>query len=215
MSEKTTDLNSQEYQQIITVPLGKTIAEVKQALGEPRKETPKDGYAILRYVSDTPSFATYFYFQNEQLVFKVIGAANSTRILDYYIQQYQNPEISVRKYSREFPDSLGVVVHVWSDKGLAVTTVGNDSQSFVQEIHQFAPISKEEYFASWGKEYAGHEEIALQSEFTTTASIAATPVGNEPSILLLKAELILGVFFGSMLCLGIFLAIRRRNKSRY
>ena len=159
-----------------TISLGLSREAVIAALGEPRATLEQNEYVILRYQSDTPTFAHYLFFQNNELVFKKIGREKQPKTLTEYISQLGQPEVSIKRYEPPVQDSLQLVIHVWSQKGVAITTEGINPQSPVYELQQFNATTLTEYLETWGQEFAAHKRLTVQAPFILQQENVNEPV---------------------------------------
>ncbi|MFC1626819.1 hypothetical protein ACFL1P_01290 [Patescibacteria group bacterium] len=146
------------------VSLGMGKHELLESLGEPKKETLEDGYTVLWYDSIAPSFGTFYFIDNTgKTVFISLNKKDENILLKTYIDQYDNPELSIKRYSDDLADSLRQHVHIWPDQGMVVITGGPVLDSPVLREMQFDPVSLDEYFDTWGKDFEGNTEVAIQS----------------------------------------------------
>jgi hypothetical protein len=150
-----------------TIKLNTPYTTLVSKLGTPVKEESDGGYRVLYFTSEAPTLADTYYLKNDQVEFVSISHYLKPVSLTEFTGAYGPPVYSVRKYSSGTEDSYNLVIHVWPDKGVAVTAVGKtDTAQVIREDH-FAVMTKEEYLASWGKEYATHPQATMSSILVT------------------------------------------------
>lgn len=162
------------------VQLGATYSEILQALGQPVEEKSDGEIRVLLYNASSMTLADLYYVQNDRLVVVSTSSYATPKEMNAFVHEFGRPEFSVRKYRTGIPDSLYVVVHVWPEKGRAVTTTGTAQSSVIRE-DTFAPTTLEEYLMTWGKDLVGHQEVAYAGQESGIASVpAGQNVGGFP-----------------------------------
>jgi|SRR3989344_3084148 len=146
-----------------SIALGSTQEVVIATLGESLATTQIGENTILRYHSNTPTYAHYLFFQNNELVFKQIGRAKEPKVFIEYLNQLGQPEVSIKRYAPPVQDSLQLVVHVWPQKGTAIFTEGIDPNSPVYQVQEFVPTIIVVYLQNWGSEFAQHRRITVKT----------------------------------------------------
>lgn len=184
--------------------IGNTYEQVVQWLGKPRIERTSGTTRVVMYNSSSMTLADVYYFEDNKLVVESLSFYKQPKPMDLYIFELGKPEHSIRKYAAGTPDSLITIVHVWPDKGRAITTTGTAQNNVIRD-DQFAPMSTEEYFSSLGSQIAQHERVPFVESQTATA----TPIPRE-SVAYSKR----GVFFDVVIVLlivGVSVFLRRRR----
>lgn len=153
-------------QKLDFIKLNDRIENVRQVLGEPKKESDYLGYKVLWYGSKDPFSGDLLYFENELL--RLITSGVSEKTLKSYIDEHGIPSMSLSYYSGNLQrsDAKDTTVHIWNEKGLDVVTYGNIQQSEVLLERRYEPVaSSEEYFLSTGKQFKDNERIEINFEF--------------------------------------------------
>ncbi|KKS84156.1 MAG: hypothetical protein UV59_C0026G0006 [Candidatus Gottesmanbacteria bacterium GW2011_GWA1_43_11] len=179
-----------------SVALAATQETVIALLGAPRATTELNGYLILRYHSNTPTYAHYLFFQNNELVFKQIGR---------------------ERYELPIQDSLQLVVHVWPQKGIAIITEGIDPNSPIYQLQQFQPTTLQDYLQSWGKDFAAHERLTIQTPKIlqqAEANVPTTTVSEHvaPDYVVILIVVALGAIVLVVALKIVFMIIRKFKK---
>lgn len=185
-----------------------TSDSLEQQLGSPSASFTDKGQTILQYTSIAPSLADYYTFQNNKLTYISKSYYANPKDVSPYISRYGQPPYSVYKFPKNSEDSLLTVVHAWPQAGVAVTTQGGLSQQDARVIRedQYAPITLNEYQASWGRDYANNELATFSAQ-----SLISPPntLSNQSEILRGPFEITLGIV---ILLIFVLVALRRRRR---
>ncbi|HCS78948.1 TPA: hypothetical protein DIV55_04370 [Patescibacteria group bacterium] len=200
-----------------SVALAATQETVIALLGAPRATTELNGYLILRYHSNTPTYAHYLFFQNNELVFKQIGRAKEPKVFVDYLNANGQPEVSIKRYELPIQDSLQLVVHVWPQKGIAIITEGIDPNSPIYQLQQFQPTTLQDYLQSWGKDFAAHERLTIQTPKIlqqAEANVPTTTVSEHvaPDYVVILIVVALGAIVLVVALKIVFMIIRKFKK---
>ena len=202
---------------INNIGIGFKYDEARPPLGEPLAITELDGYLILRYHSNTPTYAHYLFFQNNELVFKQIGRAKEPKVFVDYLNANGQPEVSIKRYELPIQDSLQLVVHVWPQKGIAIITEGIDPNSPIYQLQQFQPTTLQDYLQSWGKDFAAHERLTIQTPKIlqqAEANVPTTTVSEHvaPDYVVILIVVALGAIVLVVALKIVFMIIRKFKK---
>ncbi len=158
-----------------------TYRQIVEALGKPVSEKADGEVRVLLYGSSSMTLADLYYFQNDRLVVQSVSFYKQPKPMEIYVLDLGKPAYSVRKYRSGSPDSLTTVVHVWPEKGRAVTTTGTAQASVIRE-DQFAPTTLAKYLETWGKDLADNQQVAYTGQATTQTPFSGAP--SRPSYVL-------------------------------
>jgi hypothetical protein len=152
--------------QIKSIAIGDQASRIGLLLGEPLTSTESAGLVVHSYTSQAPSYANYVYFSQGQVVFISQSHYQSRTYLSEYIGALGLPETSILRASAEAKDSLLLVVHIWPQKGKAVTAIGADKHGQVVREDTFSPTTLDQYMDRFGQQLKGHETGTL-TDLTT------------------------------------------------
>src|SRR3989344_592370 len=200
-----------------SIALGSTQEVVIATLGESLATTQIGENTILRYHSNTPTYAHYLFFQNNELVFKQIGRAKEPKVFVDYLNANGQPEVSIKRYAPPVQDSLQLVVHVWPQKGIAIITEGIDPNSPIYQLQQFQPTTLQDYLQSWGKDFAAHERLTIQTPKIlqqAEANVPTTTVSEHvaPDYVVILIVVALGAIVLVVALKIVFMIIRKFKK---
>lgn len=153
---------------------GSTYAQIVAELGKPVSEKSDGDIRVLLYGSPSMTLADLYYFQNDRLVVESVSFYKQPKLMELYVLKLGKPAYSVRKYQSGSPDSLNTVVHIWPEKGRAVTTTGTAQASVIRE-DQFAPTTLAEYLATWGRDLADNQQVAFAQQEVLQVSASGAP----------------------------------------
>jgi hypothetical protein len=154
---------------------------VVQQLGAPLQTLSLAGYEVLWYTSVAPSFADFYYFQNNQLRRISLARQSTKETLDSYTKQLGQAGDSRLAYSGT-GDSLVQYVHVWPEKGQAIITSGNASESGVLRSEIFSPVTLENFYQTWGKEFISQAAASTPAKVASpSAAPTLSPVKPKPA----------------------------------
>ena len=130
------------------VTIGKSSTEdVLNVLGVPDKITYRDDIKIYDYPSDSPCCPHWVYINEicDCLVFISQRLSYGEKSVADILQQYGNPEAATGGWE--------IVDLLYPSQGFAIKAHGDREadEDFVQTMHYFAPMSVEEYLATWNK----------------------------------------------------------------
>lgn len=196
-----------ELKNVVSQTIHSSYEEIVSKLGQPLKETDNDGFLILRYHSNSPSLASYLYLKDGRLVYKSIGIGKSELQLQFFLDAYKQPERSLLRYGQG--DSLGLIAHIWPNQGIAAISMGSLPSSSLYQIQEFIPMSLEEYFKTWGKEFANNQIIQVETQLSTSQK--SSPVLSK-FLPLANSELIVSIFLLVVVLLVWLLVLRTKKR---
>lgn len=165
--------------QIRGVNVGDSQQSVVHRLGQPISLVAQpSGISILQYGSTAPSMAQYVYVSGGVVVQRSISYFGLTRELQEYIQNFGVPNRSLYVSDTPLRDSFRLVINIWPDKGLAVTSEGSSATSIVMREDTFRPMTLSAYLSSWGSSLAGHEMSTVSAVVVAKPQTASTLAAN-------------------------------------
>jgi len=164
------------------IQLNDDYSKVIEVLGEPLGKMEFNENDVYRYGSQSSLRANFVYLKDGKVVAKSVSIQGDDKTLEMFIQKYGAPAKSFPKYTENRHDSFSTTMHVWPDKGIELTTFGFSQSNTAVRIKEFAPLSLDEYFQSWGKNEINNsqtETTAVIGTPTPTPSISASIMNNK------------------------------------
>lgn len=162
---------AQEFREISTLEIGQSIQSVLHELAEPYDTIRQDEYVLYRFNSSAPSFADFLYSTDGNIVLISDSKHGEELMLQSYIDQLGDPDVSIFLYDESLADSLKQRIHIWASEGKAVITSGSALDSPVLREDTFTPMSLDEYWESWGSTYVGNEEVEIRESLLASREI--------------------------------------------
>lgn len=200
--------------------LGTSFAQVKKILGDPIEEITDGNYTVLQYKSNTPVYAHFLTFEDKQLVHKSIGTYKSSKTLGEYVEKYGYPETSIKRHTADEQDSFNLIVHLWPDQGIAVTSSGSTADSSIFNIEEFNATTITQYLSTDGKKFAKNERVELSGVFITTLGISqetqtSSPITYIKNIFTGNVSIMIVLFVLISIILAVILSLwKRKNINR-
>lgn len=186
--------------------LGQGEEKVTQTLGKPLQQTSREGMTIYWYSSTASLYVDLYYAKNSTIIFESFAASDKTQTLKTYIDQYGMPPVAVARSVND--DSYRSRIYAWPEKGIDIIASGEELKSPVMRVERFAPITKDDYFISWGNEYKTNPQVTLHfpSSLSTKESQHSSSANIES-----VAPILIGTV-GIILCGISIVFVKKRKK---